>query len=237
MSARIAWTGAAAAGMFIGGGCASDGGGVRSVSDAAWRDHFDVSKSRLRDQGAGAYFVLVPGAIWAYQGDDEVLTITVLPKVEVVDGVRTRVIEEREEEGGILKEVSRNYLAIEPVSGDVYYFGEEVDIYDRSGKVVKHEGAWRSGKDGARFGMLVSGRPRTGDRYYQEIASGVAMDRAEVVSVDERIVTPAGVFEHCLHIRETSPLESGSSDKWFAPGVGLVKDGEVVLVSYAQAGR
>ncbi len=227
----------AAAVILVGAGCASNKGSSPGAAEDSWRDQFGVHKAQLRDQGTGQFFVLIPGTVWAYQGDDEVLTITVLPKTEVVDGVQTRIIEEREEEGGKLKEVSRNFFAIDPATGDAFYFGEEVDIYDKSGKVVKHEGAWRSGTDGARFGMLVPGQPRVGDRYYQEVAPGVAMDRAEVVSIDERVTTPAGVFEHCLHIRETTPLERGTSDKWFAPGVGLVKDGGAALVSYSAAGR
>jgi hypothetical protein len=38
------------------------------------------------------------------------------------------------------------------------------------------------------------------------------------------VKTPAGTFEHCLHLQETTPLESDVSHKYFAPGVGLVKD-------------
>lgn len=54
---------------------------------------------------------------------------------------------------------------------------------------------------------------------------------------DERVRTRAGEFEHCLHIRETSPPESGPSGKWFAPDVGLMKDSGAVLESTTTAGR
>jgi len=57
------------------------------------------------------------------------------------------------------------------------------------------------------------------------------MDRAEVANLDEKVETPAGVFEHCLHVRETSPLEKGVSDKWYAPGFGLIRDEDCALVS------
>ncbi len=103
----------------------------------------------------------------------------------------------------------------------------------KGGKVANHAGAWRSGMNGARFGLLVPGDPRVGDRFYQEVAPKIALDRAEVVSIDERVETPAGVFEHCLHIKETTPLERGSSHKWFAPGVGLIKDDGFVLATRA----
>jgi Concanavalin A-like lectin/glucanases superfamily len=52
------------------------------------------------------------------------LTITVLNETKMVDGVETRVVEERETKGGKLKEVSRNYFAISKRTNDVFYFGE-----------------------------------------------------------------------------------------------------------------
>jgi len=69
-----------------------------------------------------------------------------------------------------------------------------------------------------------------GDKFYQEIAPKVAMDRVEIVSVDETVKTPAGTFSHCVHLRETTPLETGVSDKYYAPKVGIIKDDEFELV-------
>jgi hypothetical protein len=140
----------------------------------------------------------------------------------------TRIVEERETEGGQLAEVSRNYFAIDKTTGDVYYFGEDVDEY-KNGKVTGHEGAWLSGVNGARFGLMVPAKPKVGDRYYQEIAPKVAMDRAEVLGISEQVKVPAGVFANCLHTKESSGIESGSEDKWYAPDVGLIKDADFVL--------
>jgi hypothetical protein len=160
------------------------------------------------------------------------LTITVLDETRNVGGVETRVIEERETNSGQLVEVSRNYFAISKRTGDVFYFGEEVDIY-RNGKVVDHEGAWLSGVKGAKFGLMVPGQPMLKAKYYQEIAPGVAMDRAEVVSLVETVKTPAGEFRNCLKTEETTPLEPGVKEsKYYARGVGLVQDGSLKLVKY-----
>jgi hypothetical protein len=40
------------------------------------------------------------------------LVITVLNETKVVDGIETRVVEERESEDGELVEISRNYFAV-----------------------------------------------------------------------------------------------------------------------------
>ena len=198
-----------------------------------WKDHFSVDKSRLQSSGRNPYFILEPGYTLYLADGAETLTVTVLQAIEVVDGVTTRVVEERETENGQLGEISRNFFAIDPATSDVYYFGEEVEIY-KDGRVVSHEGAWRAGVNGAKFGLMVPGAPKIGDRFYQEIAPGVAMDRAEVASLEEALETPAGQFRGCLRIKETSALEAGSSVKIFAPGVGLIKDDAFVLTKVEQ---
>ena len=46
-------------------------------------------------------------------------------------------------------------------------------------------------------------------------------------------MTPAGTFENCVHVLATSPTENGMRDhKWYAPGFGLVEDGNMLLVEY-----
>ena len=61
-----------------------------------------------------------------------------------------------------------------------------VDNY-KDGKIINHESAWRAGEQGARFGLMIPARPKVGDKFYQEIAPKVALDRVEVVSVDQTV--------------------------------------------------
>jgi len=202
---------------------------AQATQKADFRTTFSVDKAKLSNTGRGAYGILEPGYRLHFQSGKDTLIVSVLEETKLVDGVTTRVVEERETEGGQLAEVSRNYFAIDNATGDVYYFGEDVDEY-KNGKVTGHEGAWLSGVNGAKFGLIVPGAPKAGDRYYQESAPKVAMDRAEVVAIDEEITVPAGTFKNCLRTKESSALESGSEDKYYAPGVGLIKDAEFVLV-------
>jgi len=198
-----------------------------------WKDSFQVEKANLADTGRNMFFILEPGYRLQFTDRGTTLTITVLSETKTVDGITTRVVEEREEKNGRPLEVSRNFFAIDRTTLDIYYFGEEVDIY-KNGKVVSHEGAWLSGVEGARFGLMMPGRPKVGDKYYQELAPKIAMDRAEVVAIDVEMKTPAGTFQHCLRIKETSAVESGSSKKVYAPGVGLIRDDEFVLTKYGK---
>src|SRR5205814_9113372 len=145
---------------------------------------------------------------------------TVLDETEMVGDVQTRVVEERETHDGELVEVSRNFFATCAPTDSVFYFGEEVDIYE-NGTIANHDGSWRAGVNGARPGVVMPGINLVGARYFQEVAPGVALDRAETISVTEALTTPAGSFANVLKVKETSALERGREFKFYAPGVGL----------------
>ncbi len=202
--------------------------------DPTFTSRFDVEKSDLVSTGRNPYFILEPGYVLTLEGGSTRLVITVLNETKAVDGVETRIVEERETDNGAPIEVSRNFFAISKRTNAVFYFGEDVDMY-KNGKVTGHEGAWVSGVGGARFGLAMPGLPLVRARYYQEIAPKIAMDRAEIVSMTESLKTPAGAFTNVLKIEETTPLEPGAKEaKFYAAGIGLISDGELKLVKYGR---
>jgi hypothetical protein len=143
-------------------------------------------------------------------------------------------VEEREEEDGELKEVSRNFFAVCKEHGDVFYFGEDVDDYE-GGKIVKHSGAWRADRKDSRAGIIMPGTVLLGARHYQEIAPN-AMDRAEIISDDVTMKTPAGTFKNCIRVEETSGLDPNDKCyKTYAPGVGLIQDEDLLLSGHGEA--
>jgi hypothetical protein len=200
---------------------------------APWVSEFDTAPSNMTSVGRNPYFVLEPGhyvVLRDHAGNQ--VTATVLDETKMVDGVETRVLEERELEAGHLIEVSRNFFAIHKPSQNAMYFGEEVDMY-RDGKVVSHEGSWLAGVNGAKAGMIMPGDAHAGYRHYQEQAPGVAMDRAEILSTKETLKTPAGKLEKCAKVAETNALKSGELEyKYYAPGIGLVKEEQMLLVEH-----
>jgi uncharacterized membrane protein YkoI len=202
-------------------------------ADRQFTDVFVLDPEELAPTGVNPFFVLTPGhtrVLESRDGDEVVqLTITVLQETRKVAGVEVSVVEERETKGGRPVEVSRNFCAISKKTNSVYYFGEEVDIYE-DGKVVRHDGAWLAGEKGARFGLMIPGTVLLGSRYYQEIAPGVAMDRAEVVSLAGTLDTPAGHFADLLVTEESTPLEKGKERKYYARGIGMIGDAELRLV-------
>jgi len=206
----------------------------QNKSADGWTSEFRLEPGELVSTGRNMYFILEPKYKLEFQDGRDKLEVTVLNETRMVSGVETRIVEERETHDGKPVEVSRNYFAISKRTGDVYYFGEDVDIY-KDGKVANHEGAWLAGVNGAKFGLAMPATPVVKSRYYQEQAQGTAMDRAEIVSLRESVKTAAGTFKNCLKTRETTPLEPGVSEfKYYAPGIGLVQDDSMKLISYSK---
>jgi hypothetical protein len=211
-----------------------------AAEPAPFTDSFRLQDCTFSNAGRNAYFSLNPGDVLVFEGEDDgetlELQITVLRDRQPITlenrSISTRVVEEREWLDGELVEVSRNFFARCEETGDVFYFGEDVDIYE-DGEIVSHDGAWRAGVSGALPGLIMPGRFLLGSRYFQELAPGIALDRAEHVAMELTIETEAGTFEDCVETVETSPLEPGSeSTKVYCPGVGLVQDNEAVLVDF-----
>ncbi|CAN5459950.1 hypothetical protein BH09SUM1_BH09SUM1_24050 [soil metagenome] len=201
--------------------------------DSSFTKNFGEEKSDLVSSGKNPYFILEPGFVSVYRGkdgdEDGRLLIVVTKETKMVDGVETRVVEEREAVGGDMVEVSRNFFAISKRTNNVYYFGEETVTY-KHGKETGREGSWEAGVKGAHYGLVMPGVPLLGSKFYQEHAEGEAMDRAEVVSLTTTKKTPMGDYKNCVKMMETSPLEAGKEYKIYARGVGLVNDEDLLLV-------
>jgi hypothetical protein len=197
----------------------------------SWQQEFDIAKCKFSTTGRNPYFILEPGYQLQLRGNDTTLDITVLDETKMVDGVNTRVVEEKEWKNGKLYEIARNYYAICEPGKDVFYFGEHVEFYE-NGKVVNNDGSWQAGVKGSKPGMIMPGNPSVKMKYYQEIAPGIAMDRAEVVSLSDTCKTPAGTFT-CMKVREGSAMELGVTEhKFYARDIGLLGDQELLLVRH-----
>ena len=217
----------------------SRGSASAQATEPQFTSEYMLKDCKFKSQGMNPYFVLEPGYRLELKGTEDgeasrlvaaVLHQTEDVAVPGVGTVATRVLQERHTLGGTLVEISRNFFAICKQTNDVYYFGEETDMYNEDGSVT-HEGSWRAGVDGAMPGIAMPGTFLLGSRYFQEVAPGVAMDRAEHPGQGLQMDTAAGSFDHCVQVRETTPLEPGAEDfKMYCAGVGLVSDGFSELV-------
>ena len=209
--------------------------GQNNYEKQQFTESFNQDSCTFVTNGRNIYFILEPG----YQlilkstenNDTTQLIITVLNETKKIGNVETRVVEENETVNRKTVEISRNYFAFCKQTSSIYYFGEDVDVY-KNGNIVNHSGSWLAeGKNKA--GVAMPGLFLLGARYYQEIAPGVAMDRAEIISFRETKETPAGKFTNVLKIVETTPIEPKEKEyKLYAPGIGLIMDEDLLLVKY-----
>jgi hypothetical protein len=208
--------------------------------DEKYTSSFNLENCTFSPTGSNLYFILQPGYQLVFEGEGDEgpvnVTSTVLNQTKIVgDGIVARVVEEStvNAQTGDLIELTNDYFSICNETNTVVYLGENVNDYE-NGKVVGHEGSWLHGSDNARYGLIMPGIVLLGSKYYQEIAPEVAMDKAEVVGVNETVNVPAGTFSNVIHMKETSDLEPGvaAEENLHAPGVGQVIDGDTKLVSY-----
>lgn len=194
---------------------------------------FRMEDCTFSTTGNSPFFPLAPGQVSQFEGkvegEVERLVITTTDATIDIGGILTRIVEERHTVDEELVEVSRNYFAHCTENNSVFYFGEDVDNYE-NGVVVNHDGSWRHGTAGATAGVIMPGLPLLGARYFQEIAPGAALDRAEVIQLNAQTKTPYGVFSDVLVTEETTPLEPDAREtKKYAPGIGQIVDAELRL--------
>ena len=152
------------------------------------------------------------------------VALTVLPETTTVAGVEVTVAEVKEYEDGELVERTLDY-----------YLGEQVDMYE-AGTVIGHQGTWLAGEGENQPGVYMPADPEVGQVFEQERAPGVAEDRSTVLAVEQAIVTPAGELSGCLRVEDLAPIEGGTGEKYYCPGVGIAREvfdgGSLDLVAF-----
>ena len=176
------------------------------------------------------YFPLVPGTRWVYEGDDETVTVTVTDKTKLIEGVTCLVVNDLVEEDGVPIEDTDDWHA-QDVDGNVWYCGEIAKNFEtfagddpEEAELVDIEGSWKTGRDGARPGIIMLAAPQVGDVYRQEFALGDAEDVARVISTTGSAMVPAASCDgDCVVTRDFTPLEPDANErKLYAPGIGLI---------------
>jgi hypothetical protein len=174
------------------------------------------------------WFPLPVGRTYIYTGVDGTHRIsdimTVSRRTKWIDGVTTRVVEDRVLIGGLVRERTSDYYA-QDACGNVWYFGEDTAELDRHGNVTNTEGSFRAGVDGGQAGVFMQAHPELGRKFRQEWYQGQAEDVFEALSISATRTVPYGTFTGLLRTRETNALEPGVRDnKYYARGIGSINE-------------
>ena len=148
-------------------------------------------------------------------------------KTRIIDGVETRVVEDRLLLDGRLEERTSDYYA-QDACGNVWYFGEDTAVLDRNGRVVDTSGSFHAGEAGAQPGVFMQAQPELRRTFRQEWLKGQAEDTFTAVDLSTSVVVPYGAFDHALRTAERTALEPGVLDnKYYVQGIGEVVEKSV----------
>lgn len=174
------------------------------------------------------YFPLEPGTTYRHKGVKEgrpaVDVFKVTDETKIILGVANTVIVDTLYVDGRLEEIAHDWYT-QDVHGNVWYFGETIQEFDRRGNPIPAKGAWQAGVDGARPGIVMPARPEVGDAFRPEYYKGTAEDRYRVLDLSATVKTPYGTFSNVLVMSEQSRLEPGILGlKFHAIGFGQIKE-------------
>lgn len=173
------------------------------------------------------YTPLQAGRFWVYEKQTEAgleqIRIEVLPETRVIAGVTVTVVHDLVTLNDVVIEDTLDWVA-QDVNGDVWYLGEIVKNFE-DGQLANLNGSFETGKDSAKPGFWMRGKPKVGEVYRQEFALGNAEDVVEVMSLDAQDTTvpfSANATGPILKTRDTTPLSPGAVEfKYYVPGVGF----------------
>lgn len=190
--------------------------------------HPQITPGNFSRNVTNRWFPLRPGRTLVSTGTKDgkraLDLFTTTSRTRVIDGVTTRVVEDRLYLDNVLEERTSDYYA-QDRCGNVWYFGEDTATLDANGTVVSTEGSFHAGVDGAQPGVFMQAHPQVGRRFRQEWSPGQAEDTFRVISRSARVTVPFGAFRLALRTAETTALEPGVLDnKYYVAGIGQVAE-------------
>ena len=202
---------------------------------AAFQSAFPVDKKRPRNNRQQPLFPPNPGYRLSYrhnQNAEVVAVLAVAPAPSMVSSAA--YIEDRKLKSGQLAEIHPPRLLRRRFRhGQRVLHGRRMSTSTRAAKSSAGGRYWLFRHQRQ---LVRHNAPRPSESR-PEILPGTSPRHrhgsCQVKSITEKIATPAGQFHDCILIKETAPLEKGVKDrKWYAKGVGPVKDSEMLLVSH-----
>jgi hypothetical protein len=190
--------------------------------------HPNIAPADFTPSVTNPYFPLKPGRTLVYAGTKDgkhALNIFApASRTKVIDGVTTRVVEDRLYLDDVLEERTSDYYAQDRCA-NVWYFGEDTATLDEQGHVISTDGSFHAGVDGAQPGVFMQAHPQVGRPFRQEWYQGHAEDTFKVRSLSAPVTVPLRTFEDALKTEETTALEPEVVDnKYFVKGIGEVEE-------------
>jgi len=210
---------------------AACGGGSKDGPRTFERAAFNAANFVDPRTATNEWFPLKPGTQWVREGTTlignravphEVVT-TVTDVIRVIDGVKTVLVHDNSVGAGQVVQQSLDYFALDK-DGNVWNLGASTEQYE-AGRFVAVDEAWLSGVEGAKPGIQIPANP-TAKTPPWLIAQppGEDGDAAEFLRTQKKECVPFSCFENVLVIREGKRSALDNEFKYFARGVGQIRN-------------
>lgn len=192
---------------------------------------FDASNFVDPRSGTNPWFPLKPGMQWVREGTTlignrevphQVIT-TVTDVVRVIDGVQTVLVFDHSVGAGQVVQQSIDYFAVDKV-GNVWTMGGATEQYE-AGRFVAVDEAWLSKVDGAKAGILMPANPTASSpAWLIAVPPKEDGDAAEFLRMQAKECEPYTCFKDVLVIREGKRSALDNEFKYYARGVGQIRN-------------
>ncbi|WP_309618078.1 hypothetical protein [Salinibacterium sp.] len=181
--------------------------------------------------GANEWLPLIPGMQWVREGTTLIgnrevphkVVTTVTDVIREIQGVKTVLVHDQSTGAGQVVQQSLDYLAQDKDS-NIWVLGVATEQYE-AGRFIAVDEAWLSGVDGARGGILMPTNPTTGTPPWQIARPpGANGDAAEFLRTQPQECVPFACFDNVLVIREGKAGALDNEFKYFALGVGQIRN-------------
>jgi hypothetical protein len=124
---------------------------------------------------------------------------------------------------GVRIERTVDYFAQDD-AGNVYYLGEDVNEYNKHGKLISHEGQWRLGRDTQVPGILMPAQPKVGDVFDSESVPGIVHETSTIEAIGGTARVGGHSYSNVLRIREDARPPPEVEFTRYAPGIGVISE-------------
>jgi hypothetical protein len=124
---------------------------------------------------------------------------------------------------GAVIEKTVDYFA-QDEAGNAYYFGEDVNEYNKHGKLVSHEGQWRLGRDTQTPGLLMPADPKPGVPFMSEDVPGITHETDHVVATGGTLQIGGHTYRNVMKVRENAGPPPEVEYKNYSKGVGVITE-------------
>ena len=224
-----------AAALLLLAGCSGSGSSGAALAtdpnDEGTKVEFDPANFVDPTLSTNPFHPLKPGTQWVYGGSTEVgsrtvphgIVVTITDVIREIDGVPTVAMLGESTDSGEISQIGMDYMALDK-DGNVWILGGYDEDYE-GGEYTNIDTSWLGSADGQIVGILSPlGVTRDTPRWFIGQAPEEKGSVGEPVRVGVRECVSFGCFDDVLVVQEGNVGAPDNENKYYAPGVGVIKN-------------